>query len=363
MNIKKIGSTLMVPVLSVLIGLIVGAIIMTATGYNAWAGYVALFKGAVGNPFVIGQTIKTATPLMLTGLGFTIAYTAGFFNIGLSGQALWGWLVSVWIALVLPEAPSYIVIPLAIIGGALAGALWAGIAGVLKAYFNTSEVIVTIMLNYVAIYSVDYIIRYVLTQRADATAQVGANARLRMAWLTELTNGSQIHTGIFIALIGAILVYILMSRTTLGFELKAVGMNPFAASYAGMSAKRNIILAMLLSGLFAGLGGVMLGLGEFGNIFITNGIAPSVGFDGMAVALLGVLSPVGTILAALLFGGLQTGSPTMSFQGIPPEIVNIITALIIFFVGASYIITFFMSRRVKAPLANTEVVERGEDEA
>lgn len=353
----------LVPLLSVVIGIIFGAIIMLAFGYNPIEGYTALIRGSVGNPFNIGQTIRAATPLIFTGLGFSIAYTAGFFNIGLSGQALWGWLISVWIGISMPEAPTWIVLPLAIVGGMVAGALWAAIAGVLKAFFNTSEVIVTIMLNYVAVYISDYMVRYVITDRADATPFVGANASLRMQWLSDLTNGSTIHSGIFLALIFAVIVLVLLNRTTLGFELRTVGLNKHAANYAGMNAKRNIILAMVLSGALAGLGGVMNGLGEFRNVFLTNGVAPAIGFDGMAVALLGGLNPIGTIFASLLFGGLKTGGTFMPLAaGVPSEIVDIVTAAIIFFVGASYIITYFIDRRAKTKLSNTDVIVQGGDE-
>lgn len=354
---------LMVPLLSVIIGLVFGALIMVLFGYDPIAGYKALLTGALGNPFNIGQTIRAATPLIFTGLGFSVAYTAGFFNIGLAGQALCGWLVSVWIGISLPEAPAIIVLPLAVLGGALAGALWAGIAGVLKAFFDTSEVIVTIMLNYVAIYISDHLVRNVITDRADATPYVGANASLRMQWLTDLTNGSTIHGGIFLALIFAFLVYVLLQRTTVGFELKSVGFNKHAANYAGMNAKRNIIIAMLLSGALAGLGGVMNGLGEFRNVFLTNGVAPAIGFDGLAVALLGTLNPIGIIFSSLLFGGLKTGGTIMPLMaGVPSEIVNIATAAIIFFVGANYVITYFIDRRAKSKLSNTEVIAQGGDE-
>lgn len=356
-------SKLMVPVLSVVIGLIFGALIMLIFGYDPIDGYKALLTGSLGNPFNIGQTIRAATPLIFTGLGFAVAYTAGFFNIGLAGQALWGWLVSVWIGISLPDAPSWVVLPLAIIGGALAGALWAGIAGVLKAFFETSEVIVTIMLNYVAIYISDHLIRNVITDRADATPFVGANASLRMQWLTDLTNGSTIHGGIFLALIFAVLVYILLERTTTGFELKTVGFNKHAANYSGMNSKKNIILAMLLSGGLAGLGGVMNGLGEFRNVFLTNGVAPAIGFDGLAVALLGGLNPIGIIFSSLLFGGLKTGGTIMPLMaGVPSEIVEIATAAIIFFVGASYIITYFIDKRSKSKLSNIKVIKQGGDE-
>lgn len=325
---------------SVILGLIFGAILMLAFGYDPIQGYQTLFKGAFGTPFSIGQTIRAATPLIFTGLGFAVAYIAGFFNIGLAGQALWGWFASVWVGLLLADAPLWIMLPLAIIAGAIAGGLWAGIAGVLKAYFSTSEVIVTIMLNYVSIYVVDYLIRYVLTDRADRTPSIGDTPPLRMAWLSELTQNSTLHAGIFLAIIAAVVVLIVMSRTTLGFELKSVGLNPFASDYAGMSAKRNIILAMLISGALAGLGGAMNGLGEFGFINLQNGVAPAIGFNGMAVALLGVNHPIGIIFAALLFGALNTGAPAMTFAKIPSEIVQIVIGIIIFFVGASYIITY-----------------------
>ena len=180
---KSRGISLLVPILSVVLGILFGAIIMFAFNYDPVAGYQALIKGAVGTPFYIGQSIRAATPLIFTGLGFSVAYTAGFFNIGLSGQALWGWLVSVWIGLAMPDSPKILVLPLAILGGTLAGALWAAIPGFLKAFFNTSEVIVTIMLNYVAVYTVDYIIRNVMTQRADASPFIGSNASLKVCLL------------------------------------------------------------------------------------------------------------------------------------------------------------------------------------
>lgn len=356
-------SNLLIPIFSIIIGLIVGAIIMILFGYNFIEGYHALFKGAVGTPFNLGQTIRAATPLIFTGLGFSVAYTAGFFNIGLSGQALAGWLVSVWVGLSFsPETSKVIVLPIAILSGVLAGSIWAGIAGVLKAFFNTSEVITTIMLNYIAVYTSDYLIRNVITDRMDATPFVAENASLKWPWLTEITGYSTIHTGIFLALIVVVIVYIMMNKTTIGFELKSVGLNPFAANYAGMNAKKNIILAMLLSGGLAGLGGVMSGLGEFQNIFLLNGVAPQMGFDGMAVALLGSLNPFGIVLASLLFGALETGSSSMPLvAGIPSEIVDIITAIIIFFVGSSYIITYFIEKAHRSKASNPKVIKEGGD--
>lgn len=353
----------LIPIISVLIGFLFGAIVMLVFGYNPIAGYKALIDGAVGNPYWIGETLRAATPLIFTGLGFAVAYTAGFFNIGLSGQALCGWLFSVWIGISMPDASKWIVLPLAIIGGMLAGAIWAAIAGFLKAYFNASEVIITIMLNYVAVYVTDYLIRNVLTDRMDKTPIVGENASLRLEWLTNITNFSRLHAGIFIAIIMIFLVYILLSRTTIGFELRTVGLNRHAAQYSGMNAKRNIILAMVFSGGLAGLGGVMNGLGEFQNIFLMNGVAPAIGFDGMSVALLGVNNPIGILFASILFGGLKTGGNNMPLQAqVPYEIVDIVIASIIFFVGSSYIITYFFERRKRNKLSNKDIIVQGGEE-
>lgn len=336
---------ILIPILTVIMGLVFGAIVMVVFNYDAVAGYKALLNGAVGTPFNIGQTLRAATPLIFTGLGFSVAYTAGFFNIGLAGQALAGWLASVWLALAFPDLPKIIMLPLALLVGMAAGALWAAIAGYLKAYFDTSEVIVTIMLNYTMIYISDYLIRNVITDRLDATPFIGENASLRLQWLTDLTKGSTIHMGLFLAGIAVIAVYIFMERTTLGFELKTVGQNRFAAQYAGMNSRRNIVITMMISGALAGLGGVMNGLGEFRNIFLMNGSAPAIGFDGMAVALLGGLNPFGTFFAALLFGGLQTGRSMMAaVSKVPQEVVNIVIAFIIFFVGSQYVITYFIER-------------------
>lgn len=350
-----------VPILTVIIGLVFGALVMLVFNFDPIAGYKALYTGAFGTPFATGQTIRAATPLIFTGLGFAVASTAGFFNIGLAGQALAGWLVSVWIGVSFPEGPKLIILPLAVLGGMAAGALWAAIAGFLKAFFNTSEVIVTIMLNYVAVYISDYVVRNVMTDRMDRSPFVGENASLDIQWLTDITKGSTIHAGIFLAIIGVFIVYILMKRTTVGFEFEAVGLNRHAANYAGMNAKKNIVLAMVISGGLAGLGGVMSGLGEFGNIFMQNGVAPDIGFDGMAVALLGANNPIGVLFSAFLFGALKTGGNLMPLAArVPQEVVDIVTGSIIFFVGSSYIITYFLDKRQKPVMANKEVITKTE---
>lgn len=333
-----------VPLLSVLLGFIIGGIIMWSFGFSPVAGYSAMIRGSLFSPFYIGQTLRLAAPLIVIGLGFAVANTAGFFNIGLSGQVLMGWMASVAVADAFPNLPKIILLPLSVLAGMVAGGLWAGIAGYLRAYFNTSEVIVTIMLNHTSFRLVNYWIRNVMTDGADATPRITPNASMRIPFLTSLTDNSTLHGGIFIALIMVFVVWVFLNKTTNGFELRSVGLNPNAAEYSGMNAKKNIILAMLISGALAGLGGAMEGLGNFQNIFIQGGI-PGIGFDGMGVALLGASNPVGILFAALLFSILKTGGTSMPLaSGAPNEIVDIVIALIIFFVGANYIIRYLLAK-------------------
>lgn len=334
-----------IPLTSVALGLVVGAIIMWISGFAPLTSYVDLFVGATGSANAIGEVLRAATPLILTGLGFAIANSAGFFNIGLAGQALVGWLASVSFALALPHWPGWLLLPGAIFAGMLASALWAGIAGFMRAYFGASEVITTIMLNYIALYGTNAIVKATLTVGdGDYSPRIPVQARLRTPWLEQLTQNSTFHWGILLALLAAVLAWWLMRRTTLGFEIRAVGANEAAARYAGMAPRRTIMQAMLISGGLAGLGGAMEGLGNFQNI-IVNTALPEIGFDGMAVALLATGSPVGIIAAALLLSGLQIGGLNMSIaSSTPPEIVDIVIAAVIFFVGVNYVIRYFWAK-------------------
>lgn len=299
------------------------------------------------NPKSIGEIFVTAGPLIFTGLGFAVANSAGFFNIGLSGQALCGWVSSIWVALSMPDAPKIIVVPLAVLVGALSGAVAAAIPGILRAFFGTSEVIVTIMMNYVLLYMSTHIVNNVMSSdvmsNKGVTKIVGLNGSLRTSWLTEISNGSRLNLGIFLALIFLVLVWFLMKKTTLGFEIRSVGLNPFASEYAGMSSKRTIIVSMIVSGALAGLGGVVQGLGTFQNFFV-QGSSLSIGFDGMAVSLLGSGSSIGILLAALLFSILKLGGQGMQFAGIPTELVDVAIAFIIFFIGIKYLIQFVLAK-------------------
>ena len=333
---------ILVPITSVIAGFLVGAIIMMIWSYNPIQAYSSMFESALGNMNGIGETIREATPLIFTAIGFSSASTAGFFNIGLPGQAQAGWLTSIWIVLANPHMPKIILLPLAIIAGAFAGAIIAGIAGYLRAYFGTNEVITTIMLNYIVLYSCQYLMQQIMPQSfridTDTTKTISENGSLHINWLSELFGSSRINGGIFLALIALVGFWFLMKKTTLGFEIKAVGLNPFASRYAGMSTKKNIITSMLLSGAFAGMGGVVQGLGTYQNYF-TQTTSVDIGWDGLSVSLLGSGTAWGILIAALLFSILKIGGLGMqTAAGIPYEIVSIVIAAIIFFVAINYVV-------------------------
>src|SRR5699024_10111798 len=334
---------ILVPVISVLLALIVGAILMLGFGYNPIQGYVALWQGAFGDRYFIGETIRQVTPLILTGLAVAFAFRANLFNIGAEGQVFVGWLAAVWVGLAF-DLPMIVHLPLAVLAAAAAGALWGFLPGLLKATRGVHEVIITIMLNYIALYSANAVIPSILTDNKNATDRIPETASLSSGWLQNLTDFSRVHYGIIIALFIALLMWFIMEKTTLGYEIKSVGFNPDASKYAGMNVKRNIILSMVISGSFAGLAGAMEGLGTFGYMSVQSGFT-NLGFDGIAVALIGANSPFGVVIAALLFGALKVGALNMPTQaGVPNELVDIIIALIILFVASSYFIRWIILR-------------------
>ncbi|WP_227938846.1 ABC transporter permease [Alkalihalobacillus deserti] len=335
--------SLLVPLIAVLLGILIGAIVMLLTGYNPVLGYSALLKGIFSDTYYMGETIRTMTPLILSGLAVAFAFRTGLFNIGVEGQVIVGWLASVYVGIAL-ELPKLIHLPVAILAGALAGALWGFIPGILKARFQVHEVIVTIMMNYIALYTANYLIRAFLLVPGERTEAISPSASLASPFLESITDYSRLHYGFIVALIGCIVMWFILWKTSKGFELRAVGFNQHASQYSGMNVKKNIVLAMLISGGFAGVAGAMEGLGTYGYMSILSGFT-GVGFDGIAVALLGANTGVGVLLASFLFGGLQIGALNMqSKAGVPVELIDIVIALIIFFVASSYIIRWVMNR-------------------
>lgn len=338
-------TNLLIPVISVVLGIIVGTIIMLVSGYDPISGYSALWQGVFGEVYYVGETVRQVTPYILAGLAVAFAFRTGLFNIGVEGQLIMGWVAAVWVGLTFDGLPKIIHLPMAVLAAALAGAIWGFIPGLLKAKYRVHEVIVTIMLNYTALHITNAIIRNISGK--DSTERVPDTASLSSPFLESLTDYSRMHWGIFIAIICAIIMWFLLEKTTSGYELRSVGFNQQASQYAGMNVNKNIILSMVISGTFAGLAGAMEGLGTFGYASIKGGFT-GVGFDGIAVALLGGNTAIGVILAAILFGGLKIGALNMPLEAnIPNELVDIIIALIIFFVASSYMIRWVIQRYSK----------------
>lgn len=346
-----------VPIISVISGFILGAIVMILFGYDPIQGYGAMFESAFATPRNIGEIFVVAAPLIFTALGFAVANTAGFFNIGLPGQALCGWLASISVALSMPTQPKWLVVTCALVAGFIAGAIAGAIPGILRAFFGTSEVIVTIMMNYIILYVDNYIVNSVMPMSWIATKGVtklvGDNATLQTPFLQQISQYSRLNIGIFVALVFLVLYWFLMKKTTLGYEIRSVGLNPHAAEYAGMSSKRTAIVSMVISGGLAGLGGVVYGLGSFGNFF-SQSASLSIGFNGMAVALLGSCSAIGILLSSLLFSILQLGGQGMPlYSNVPTELVDVVIAAIIFFVGISYVIKYLLDKATHRRLPKT----------
>lgn len=342
---SKKTQQLAVPLISVLLGILLGALIMLIFGYDPLWGYEELFYSALGSVKSVGEIFRAMGPLIFTALGFAVASRAGFFNVGLPGQALAGWIMAGWFALSNPDLPRPLMLILTVIIAAVAGGVIGAIPGFLRAYLGTSEVIVTIMMNYIVLFTGNHLIRNVFSKDImrtnDSSIQIGANATYQTEWLANLTGNSRMNLGIFFAIIAVVMIWFMLKKTTLGFEIRSVGLNPNASEYAGMSAKRTIILSMIISGALAGIGGAVEGLGTFQNVYIQSS-SLDIGFNGMAVSLLATNSPIGIPFAALLFGILSVGAPGMSIAGIPPELISVVTASIIFFVGAHYLIERFI---------------------
>jgi len=343
--LRDVWRAVSVPFGAVVLALLIGAVILYLSGANPIEAYAALFKGAFGSPEAIRRTLEKATPLIFSGLSVAFAFKAGLFNIGAQGQLLLGAITAAVIGFAVKGVPPIIHIPLALLGGALAGALYGAIPGALKAYTGAHEVIVTIMLNYIAINITDYL--------ADGPFKDTSPGNI-VARTPEILESARIPTwgfislGFILAIVVAIVVWWLLGSTTLGFEIRTVGLNPTAARYAGIKVARTIILTMAIAGLLAGLGGAV----ETQNVVFRYqpGFNVGLGFDGITVALLGRTSPFGVIPAAILVGAMKAGSSQMQFSaGVAKEITDVIQALILFFVSAEMIVRKIFRIRAAKP--------------
>lgn len=342
MKKTKIKSNAFLTAISaVILGLVAGGVLMASIGSNPFEGFLYLFKGGLMSVERIGNTIATAITLMLVGLSVAFAFKTGLFNIGAAGQMLIGGLCATLVAhyVYIPRPFFIVVITLA---GFAGGAVWGIIPGLLKARFNVHEVVATIMMNWIAYWSLYYYIPAYLKGPSLETESksIALEQSLRAPWLTELFGGGYINLGIFIAILAVLVIRFILNKTTLGFELKAVGSNRFCAEYAGIKVNRNVVISMMIAGGLAGLAGMTFYTGYSRNIQI--GVMPSMGFDGIAVALLGASNPMGVFFSALFFGILQSGKGFMNaMTDVPPEIADTIIATIIYFTATSVLFKKF----------------------
>jgi len=356
-------SEAMVSVVVVLLGFLVGTILVLLVGRNPSGMYSAITQVLTGwdlrrgtwNARYIGEWLVMSLPLILCGLSVAFAGRTGLFNIGAEGQYVAGLTAAQFVAIFGPQLP-VVHWMLAILAAIVVGALWGGIVGILKAKYSVSEVVATIMLNYVA-----YFISRVLTMMIPGantyrTPTYPQTARLASPFLEQLTNGSRLNYGLYLALISILFFWVVIGKTRLGFSLRATGFNKEAARYAGINVNASITTAMAISGAFAGLAGAVVALGAFNYGRVLGGL-DGYGFDGIAVALVGNSTAWGTALSGLLFGMLKSAQPLMQSRQIPKEITAIIMGLVVVFISLRAGVRMLMEWRMKEQAKKGRVIE------
>jgi simple sugar transport system permease protein len=331
MNKFKIAYSGCVILLAALAAAAAGAVVLKAVGASPIATYVTIFTGPTQDLFGLTEILVRAVPLILVALGIAISFRSGIINIGAEGQMLMGILAATATALALPHLAHGLLLPLVLLAGALGGALWAGIAGVLKARLGVNEILSTVMLNYIAAQFYTYLLRGPMIDPAELETGSGTPQSMRLphgAWLGRLIPGTRLHYGLILALVLAFGVYLLLWRTTWGFRLRAAGAEAKAARYAGISVPRSLVAAMLFSGGFAGLAGAVELTGVHHRAI--ENISSGYGFTGIVVALFGALHPAGIVPAAVFFGLLLVGADmTQRTAGVPANMILVLQGVII----------------------------------
>ena len=331
----------LLPFLAALAALAIGAIMLVLLGANPLVAYRAMLEGAFGSKNGIADTLVKATPLLFVGIGICISFRGGVLNIGGEGQLVVGAISGTVIGLAFPDASGWLVIPLALVAGFMGGAIWGGIPGLLKAYFNVNEILSTIMMNQIAVQAMNYLLRGPLIDpvQLQAASRIPQTARLSPAFDLPRLVPTRLHLGALLAVVAAILVYVFLWRTTTGYRIRAVGLNPQASRYAGINVKKYIVLSLLLSGAFAGLGGAVQVYGLNHRMFTdgsATGFTGGAGFNGIVAALFGQLHPIGTIPASFLFGALLVGANTLQRTvQVPSALITALNGLVVVFVVSS----------------------------
>ncbi len=316
-------------VLAGVVGLLAGALLMWIWGYDPWKAYMAMFRGAYGDSYGLASSAARGAPLILTALTFSICVRAGMFNIGAEGQLYMGAIAAVTIGYF--TLPSGLHIIAGIIFAMIAGAVWSLVPAILKLTRGVHEVISTIMFNWIARFLAFYMVAFILVDpmRGEKTISIPINARFPI-----LVRGTDLSYSLFAAVLFAIVIYFILWHTTMGYEVRASGFNPKAARYGGIKSKRTMLTSFILGGLAAGLAGATVVMGNPPTYAVISGLPQlmNVGFDGMAVAMVGRNHPIGIIIAALFFGGLTAGGRVMQFYGsnpVPLEMVRIVMGAIV----------------------------------
>jgi len=344
----------LMPVFATLAALILGAIMLLFLKVNPLEAYKALWVGAFGSSNAFAETLVKATPLLLVGIGICISFRGDVINIGGEGQMIIGAIFATWVGLTFTSLPGWLVIILAMIAGFFGGAVWGGIPGFLKAYFRVNEILSTVMMNAIAVQLMNFLLRGPLIDpsQAQLASKIPQTARLLEIFRLPRLAPTRLHLGALIAVVLAVLVYIILWRTTLGYRIRAVGQNPQASRYAGIKVPRYIVMALLLSGAFAGLAGAVQVYGVNYRM-ITDGSASgftgSAGFNGIVAALFGQLHPILSIPASILFGALLVGANSMQrVMQVPSAFVTALNGLVVVFVVSS---EFWRQRRQRRRLA------------
>lgn len=366
----KNKSSLMVSLLAIFLGILIGVVIMIATGQNPIALFNALLRGATGIDLIrgtgvnlryLGEFIVQSMPLILTGLSVAFAYRTGLFNIGAEGQFMAGSCAAISVAILFPM-PAIIHMVACVLAGAVAGALWGFLPGFLKSKFHLHEVVICIMMNYIAMYTNNYIIVHLPGSTKTVTTTAPETASLSSDFLRSLTNNSRLNWGIIFLVIAIIAYWFIIEKTSFGYSLRATGFNKDGAQYAGMKVNRNIIYSMMIAGAMAGLAGAISVLGTFnyGRVFSA---FENYGFDGIAVALTGACNVVGIVLSGFLFGLLKVSQPLLQIVGTPKEIGEIISASIVLFVAMQYgikiVMNYFKSKKQEKQKPSQKVLKEG----
>lgn len=320
-------------ILAIVCGLLFGLVILTISNpKEAYAGFMMIIQGGFTDGIKgIGQMLYLATPIIMTGLSVGFAFKTGLFNIGASGQFTMGAFAAIYVGVKWTFLPASIHWLVAVIVAMLAGALWGFVPGLLKAFFNVNEVISSIMMNYIGMYLVNMGIKHsVYNQIKNQSMAVAKSANLPKAGLDILFPGTSINIGILIVILFVVLIYIILDKTTLGYELKACGKNKFASKYAGINEKRTIILSMIIAGALAGVGGSLLYLANSGKYLQVLDIIAPEGFSGISVALLGQSNPIGILFSGLFIAYITVGGYNMQLFDFAPEAIDIIIAAIIY---------------------------------